>query len=112
MGRKKKNIESVIENQTYEAEINENDNKKEPKTVEIEQKQSKNDDFDAPGLPQKDLFRVDEVARYLGITERCVRLWVENGHLEAMTPVGIIRITRRSIITCLKNPRLKINKNA
>ncbi len=38
---------------------------------------------DDPLLPQKSLFRVDEVASYFDVTDRCIRLWIEHGHLEA-----------------------------
>jgi excisionase family DNA binding protein len=47
-------------------------------------------------LPNKDLFRVEEVAAYFSITERTVRLWIEHGKLEAIKKVGIVRITREN----------------
>ena len=52
------------------------------------------------GLPKKELFRVDEVASYFGISERCVRLWIDHGHLQCEKIVGSIRITRGSILRC------------
>lgn len=51
-------------------------------------------------LPNKDLFRVDEVADYFGVTERTIRLWIEHKHLDAEKVVGIVRIARESILKC------------
>jgi len=51
-------------------------------------------------LPKKELLRVDEVATYFSITDRCVRLWIEHGHLKAEKIVGTIRITRESVLKC------------
>ena len=59
------------------------------------------------GLPKKALFRVDEVACYFGVTERCVRLWIEHGHLRAEKIVGSVRVSRESILHC----RFKISEN-
>lgn len=56
--------------------------------------------LDDDNLPQKSLFRIDEVAAYFSITERCVRLWIENGHLDSEKIVGIVRISRESILRC------------
>ena len=55
---------------------------------------------DDPRLPDKSLFRIDEVADYFGVTDRCIRLWLENKHLESEKIVGSIRITRESILKC------------
>lgn len=51
-------------------------------------------------LPQKALFRIDEVAGYFDVTERTIRLWIEHGHLEAERIVGSVRVTRKSILAC------------
>ena len=51
-------------------------------------------------LPEKDLFRVDEVADYFGVDERTIRLWIEHGHLVLEKIVGVVRIPRESIIKC------------
>jgi len=51
-------------------------------------------------LPRKSLFRIDEVAQYFRISERCVKLWIEHGHLEKEKIVGSIRISRESILRC------------
>ena len=52
------------------------------------------------GLPMKELFRIDEVAAYFGVTERCIRLWIDHGHLIREKVVGSIRISRASILRC------------
>jgi excisionase family DNA binding protein len=51
-------------------------------------------------LPNKALFRVDEVADYFSVTERCIRLWIEHGHLESEKIVGVVRITREAVLKC------------
>lgn len=51
-------------------------------------------------LPNKDLFRIDEVATYFSVTERTVRLWIDHGHLIAAKKAGTIRILRKSILDC------------
>jgi len=59
-------------------------------------------------LPMKDLLRVDEAAAYFSVTERTIRLWAENGHLEVVKIVGSVRITRESALNC----RFGIKKEA
>ena len=51
-------------------------------------------------LPNKDLFRIDEVATYFSVTERTIRLWIDHGHLVAVKKAGTIRILRKSILDC------------
>lgn len=54
-------------------------------------------------LPQKELLRVDEVAKFFRVTERTVRRWIEHGHLAAeRTPGRGIRIIRDSALKCRK----------
>ena len=54
------------------------------------------------GLPNKELLRVDEVAAYLSVTERTIRLWAEHGKIKAVrTPTGMLRITRDSAVNCV-----------
>jgi excisionase family DNA binding protein len=51
-------------------------------------------------LPNKDLLRVDEVAEYLGVSERTVRRWCGEGRLfffQACPKCGI-RIKRLSVL--------------
>lgn len=52
-------------------------------------------------LPNKDLFRVSEVAEYFSVTNRTVYLWIKEKYLETeMTPGGQWRVTRESIDRC------------
>jgi len=55
---------------------------------------------DTSGLPKKDLFRVDEVAKYFDVTERTIFSWIAQGHLKAERMVGTLRIPRGSILNC------------
>jgi len=55
---------------------------------------------DTIGLPRKDLFRVDEVAKYFDVTERTIFSWIAQGHLKAEKIVGTLRIPRGSILNC------------
>ena len=55
---------------------------------------------DDPLLVEKSLFRIDEAASYFGVTDRCIKLWIEHGHLEREKVVGSIRISRDSILRC------------
>ena len=57
-------------------------------------------------LPQKELLRVDEVANFFSVTDRCIRLWIEHGHLKAERIVGAIRVTRESVLKCRFAPVL------
>ena len=52
------------------------------------------------GLPDKDLFRVDEVAKYFGLKPQTIRRWIRHGKMDAEKAVGSIRITRQSILDC------------
>jgi len=55
------------------------------------------------GLPNKELLRPDEVARYFSVTERTVRLWCEHGHLESVKVARTMRVTRESVVACRFN---------
>ena len=55
---------------------------------------------DDPRLPDKSLFRRDEVANYFGVTVRCIDRWIQHGHLEKNKVVGTVQIPRRSILEC------------
>ena len=74
--------------------------------IPSEKPEDHTDIMDAPGLPKKDLFRIDEVAEYFDVTNRTVNLWINHGHLDALKKVGTVRITRESIVRC------KFKKNA
>ena len=51
-------------------------------------------------LPNKDLFRIKEVADYFSVTRRCIYLWIKAGDLEIEKINGISRIPRESILKC------------
>ena len=63
-----------------------------PKPAEIDEK--------TENLPNKDLFRVDEVAEYFNIDKRTVRRWITHGHLEGEKISGVVNVPRRSILKC------------
>lgn len=65
-------------------------------------------EIDMPGLPKKDLLRVDEVARYFQVTNQTVRLWISRGHLQAERMVGVLRISRESIARCRSQNRVRM----
>ena len=49
-------------------------------------------------LPNKELLRPDEIARYYGVTTRTVYNWIQDGKLKAVRVAGrLIRIKRTSI---------------
>jgi len=53
------------------------------------------------GLPDKQLFRVDEVANYFDVEERTIRLWIEHGKLGATRIAGsTIRVSREAMQKC------------
>jgi len=53
-------------------------------------------------LPQKTLFRPDEVAEFFDVAKSTVYRWIENGNLLYCRPSnGTIRIFRESIIKLL-----------
>jgi len=51
-------------------------------------------------LPDKDLFRVDEVAEYYTVSVKTVYRWIEKGALISIKIGGIIRIPREAILSC------------
>lgn len=55
---------------------------------------------DDPLLPNKGLFRRDEVAAYFGVTVRCIDRWIQHGILEKNKVVGTVQIPRESILRC------------
>lgn len=76
--------------------------KKKPDKPKVEEKKEPEiavDDNDCllMGLPNRDLYRFSEVARYLAIDERTVRNYVEHGHLEKVKCRGITWIPRISL---------------
>jgi excisionase family DNA binding protein len=63
----------------------------------------KNDDY---GLPQKALFRVDEVSAYFNVARSTIYLWIDHGILSAEKYGGTIRIARDAIIACRFNNQI------
>ena len=49
-------------------------------------------------IPNKPLWRVDEVAAYFDVARSTVYLWIDHGLLEAEKLRGVIRVTRHSIV--------------
>lgn len=49
-------------------------------------------------VPEKPLFRVDEVAAYFDVSRSVVYLWIDHGLLEAEKYHGTIRIPRESVV--------------
>jgi excisionase family DNA binding protein len=49
------------------------------------------------GLPDKELLRPDEVAKYLSVTRKTVYLWVDSGILEAVRVCKLLRIRRTEV---------------
>lgn len=55
-------------------------------------------------LPQKDLLRPDEVARYFEVNRKTIIRWVNSGELQGINPGGkTLRILRVSVIKLMKN---------
>jgi excisionase family DNA binding protein len=57
-------------------------------------------------LPDKDLFRVDEVAEYLDVTQSTIYRWIDHGHLPAEKYRRVIRISRKSLLKFRKKSKL------
>ena len=76
----------------------------EPIIAETQEKQSIED----IGLPDKDLFRIDEVARYFSVSERTIWLWIQHGKLQTKKMVGSTRVLKDSILKWRFNARLPV----
>lgn len=99
-GPKPKKIDpELIEKEEKQPEMVEN----EAETVEDEPIEEENDVLNDPRLPDKSLFRVDEAASYFRVTDGCIRLWIQHGHLKEEKIVGSVRISRESILKCRFN---------
>jgi len=55
---------------------------------------------DDPMLPNKPLFRPDEVADYFGYGISTIYTWIQHGILKAEKYKGTYRISREAILTC------------
>lgn len=53
-------------------------------------------------LPDKELLRPDEVARYLSVTRKTIYLWIDTGKLEAVKVVNRTRIPREAVQKLLR----------
>ena len=53
---------------------------------------------DNSGLEDRPYFSVDEAARFLGVDDKCARLWFDHGHLSGIDDRGFIRVSRKSIL--------------
>ena len=60
-------------------------------------------------LPEKPLWRVDEVAAYFDVARSTVYLWIDHGLLEAEKLRGVIRVTRQSILRLRLASRINPN---
>ena len=58
-------------------------------------------------LPEKPLWRVDEVAAHFDVTRQTIYLWIDHGLLEAEKYKGCIRIPRESIENFRLSSRMK-----
>ncbi len=55
-------------------------------------------ELDDSGLEDSPFFSIDEAARFLGVEERCARLWFEHGKLSGKEDHGFKRVSRASIL--------------
>jgi len=53
---------------------------------------------DLTGLPNRDLFRINEVASYFSVSDRTIRLWIDHGHFQIEKLRGTIWVPRSSIL--------------
>ena len=58
-------------------------------------------------LREKDLFRVDEVASYFGVSRSAVYLWIDHGKLIAGKYGGVIRIKKEEVTRFLESGIIK-----
>ena len=55
-----------------------------------------------PILPNKELLRPDEVAKYLSVSRKTIYLWIDTGKLDAVKISRLIRIPRKSVLDLQK----------
>jgi len=51
-----------------------------------------------PNLPDKELLRPDEVAKYLSVNRKTVYQWISSGKMEAVKVSRLLRIPRAEVI--------------
>lgn len=56
-------------------------------------------DFAGNGLPDKQYFRIDEVAYHFSVTDRTVRNWIDHSLLHCIKKPGMVRVPRESILS-------------
>ena len=98
MGRKKRDVKTVKAKKA--SEKIEKAKKASEKIEKVDVPKEEITEDHQSTLPNKDLFRIDEVATYFSVTERTIRLWLDHGHLIAAKKAGTIRILRKSILDC------------
>ncbi len=76
----------------------------------VEDEESLRDIKENLGLPDKRLFRVEEVAAYFGVAVSTIYLWKDNGILDHERYRGVIRIPREAIIKCRLNAKVNSAK--
>ena len=59
---------------------------------------------DNSGLEDRPYFSIDEAARFLGVDDKCARLWFDHGHLKGIEDRGYIRVSRASILRVKVSP--------
>ena len=55
-------------------------------------------EIEGKGLPEKELLRPDEVAKYFSVSERTIQRWCVEERLKYCKPNGILRIFRVSVM--------------
>jgi len=54
-------------------------------------------------IPEKELWRIDEVAKFFTVTEQTIRMWINDGIIKRFKVSRIVRIPRSEIIRCLRD---------
>ena len=63
-------------------------------------------------LPEKELYRVDEVAKFFGVHRSSVYIWIDDGLLGAEKYSGTIRIPNKAIKAFRKKGKNEIEKKS
>lgn len=54
-------------------------------------------------VPEKELWRVDEVAKFLNVAPQTIYKWCNEGKLSFCRVCNVVRIPRESILKVIKN---------